>query len=306
MSGLKVSLLGAPRLERDGVSFELRPRKNIALIAYLAVTGQSHSREALITLLWPELEPSRARGGLRRNLSMLRKALGEAWLVVDRESVGLNLRPGFGLDVDRFRNLLRAWQPHGHPESEPCSACLTALAEAVELYRGDFLEGFGLRDSVNFDEWQFFQTEGLRQELASALERLVQGHSTQRAYASAIPYARRWVALDPLHEPAHRALMRLYAWSGQHVVALRQYAECERVLREELGLPPAEETVELAQTIKSRRLAPPATGRPAKPTTSLPARPKHNLPVQLTPFIGREPFLAEIAELLDEDRKSVV
>jgi DNA-binding SARP family transcriptional activator len=195
MSGLRVSLLGAPRLERDDVSLELRPRKNIALIAYLAVTGQSHSREALITLLWPELEPSRARAGLRRNLSMLRKALGEAWLVVDRESVGLNPQAGFWLDVHRFRSLLRAWQHHGHPESETCSGCLTALAEAVELYRGDFLEGFSLRDSANFDEWQFFQTEGLRQELASVLERLVHGHSTRGAYASAIPYARRWLAL---------------------------------------------------------------------------------------------------------------
>ena len=71
MSGLRVSLLGTPRFERDGLAIEIRPRKNVALIAYLALTGQSHSREALITLLWPELEPSRARSGLRRNLSML-------------------------------------------------------------------------------------------------------------------------------------------------------------------------------------------------------------------------------------------
>ena len=77
MSNFRLSLLGAPCLERDGVPLGLGARKNVALIAYLAVTGVSHSREALITLLWPELEPSRARGGLRRNLSELKKALGD-------------------------------------------------------------------------------------------------------------------------------------------------------------------------------------------------------------------------------------
>ncbi|MGD9100434.1 MAG: SARP family transcriptional regulator, partial [Anaerolineae bacterium] len=73
MSRLKLYLLGPPRLERDGVPLEFNMRKNVALVAYLAVTGYSHTREALVTLLWPELEPSRARAGLRRNLSVLRK-----------------------------------------------------------------------------------------------------------------------------------------------------------------------------------------------------------------------------------------
>jgi hypothetical protein len=169
MSSLKLSLLGPPRLERDGVPLELDTRKNIALIAYLAVTGESHSREALITLLWPELEPSRARAGLRRNLSVLKKALAGEWLVVDRETIGLdpNADPSAGsgqalwLDVDQFRSLLRACREHDHPEADVCPECLTALAEAVELYRGDFLAGFSLRDSLNFDEWQFFETESL-------------------------------------------------------------------------------------------------------------------------------------------------
>jgi len=246
-------LLGPPCLERDGVPLGFDTRKNIALIVYLAVTGESHSREALITLLWPELEPSRARAGLRRNLSTLKKALGGEWLVVEREIVGTDPSADLWLDVDQFRSLLRAWQDHGHPEANVCPECLDALAEAVDVCRGDFLEGFSLRDSANFDEWQFFQTESLRQELASALERLVHGHSGQGAYRSAIPYARRWLALDPLHEPVHRHLMRLYAWTGRRAAALRQYGQCERVLQEELGMPPEEETTQVYEAIKERR-----------------------------------------------------
>ena len=121
------------------------------------------------------------------------------------------------------------------------------------LHRGDFLAGFTLRDSPEFDEWQFFQAETLRQELASALERLVHGHSAdgEDGRMPGIPYARRWLALDPLHEPAHRHLMQLYAGTGQYAAALRQYAECVRILDEELGVPPDEETIRLYEAIKA-------------------------------------------------------
>ena len=118
MSRLRLILLGPPRLKRDGVPVEFARRKNVALVAYLAMTGASHSRESLITLLWPELEPSRARASLRRNLSVLRRALGEDQLVTGGDSIGLDPTAGLSVDVDQFRRLLGAWQEHGHPEAE--------------------------------------------------------------------------------------------------------------------------------------------------------------------------------------------
>ena len=76
MSPLALYLLGAPRLERDGEEVHLPRRKMVALLAYLAVTGRSHSRDALATLLWPEYDQSSARAYLRRILSMLNRTLG--------------------------------------------------------------------------------------------------------------------------------------------------------------------------------------------------------------------------------------
>jgi DNA-binding SARP family transcriptional activator len=269
VSGIRLLLLGAPLLEREGEPIRLDTRKNLALVAYLALTGEAHTREALVTLFWPEADPGRARAGLRRNLAVLKNALGGEWLVVDRESVGTDPQAHVWLDVARFRQLLKAWQGHGHLEAEVCPECLEALGEAAELYRGDFLEGFSLRDSPGFDEWQFFQTESLRQELASALERLVSGHSAQGRHEPAIRYARRWLALDPLHEPVHRGLMQLYAWSGQRSAALRQYGECERLLSAELGTSPEEETTKLYKAIRANRDLPPPEGsrsRTSQPT----------------------------------------
>ncbi len=250
VSSLKMFLLGSPRLERDGEPLEIDARKSVALLAYLVVTEQSHTRDALATLLWPESELGRGRAILRRNLSVLRKTLAGEWLTVSRDTIGIDPDADVCLDVKRFRHLLQTWKAHGHSLDDVCPDCLTDLGQSVQLYKGDFLEGFTLRDSINFDDWQFFEAESLRQELASALARLVRGHSAQGQHEVAIPYARRWVALDPLHESAHRHLMEVYAGAGQHAAALRQYQDCVRVLDRELGLPPGPEITALYRRLR--------------------------------------------------------
>ncbi len=183
-------------------------------------------------------------------MSILNKALGEGRLEVERDIIHLTPGPDLWVDVLQFEGELAACRSHGHAADAVCPDCLPHLREAVSLYRGDFMAGFTLRDSLAFDEWQHFQTEALRRELTEALERLVRGQSMQADFQTALPYARRWVALDPLHEPAHRQLMELYARAGQRAAALHQYQECVRLLQDELGVPPAVETTALAERIR--------------------------------------------------------
>jgi DNA-binding SARP family transcriptional activator/predicted ATPase len=261
VSRLSLYLLGPPRIERDGEPIKVDTRKAIALLAYIAITGESHRRDALVNLLWPEYDQTRGRAALRRTLSALKKALSGDWLDVDRESIGLNSSADVWLDVGQFRSHLTQCLTHGHPASEVCPACLTSLTDAVELYRGDFLSGFTLKDSFNFDDWQFFQADGLRRELAGALERLVLCHSAQGEFESAIKYARHWLALDRLSESAHCQLMCLYAWSGQRSAALRQYQECERILQSALGVSPQESTAALYRAIQEGRAPAPPVDR---------------------------------------------
>jgi predicted ATPase/DNA-binding SARP family transcriptional activator len=301
MSQLRFYLFGAPRLEREDEAIKISLRKALALLAYLAVTQQSHSRDALATLFWPDDSQSKARGNLRRTLSRLNKVLGKGWLEIDRGNAGLNPKADLWLDVEQFQRGLAQCQTHGHASIEVCSHCLPDLTAAAELYTGDFLAGFSLPDCPDFDEWHFFQSEGLRQALASALEQLGRGHSDRGDHDLAISYARRWLALDPLHEPAHRRLMELYAQTGQQAAALRQYEECVRVLDKEIGTPPSAETTALFELVKTKR-APPRPAPKAKkaPLSSRPAAPPHNLPPQSTPFIGREDELAEITGRLTD------
>jgi predicted ATPase/DNA-binding SARP family transcriptional activator/Tfp pilus assembly protein PilF len=302
-TSLGLTLLGPPQLERDGEPVHISTRKAMALLAYLAVTEQVHSRESLATLFWPDLDQSRALANLRRTLWILSNRLGEDWLEINAETAALHPEAGIWLDLDAFRHLLSESQSHDHGEAELCAACAPTLIEAVQLYEDDFMAGFTLPDCPAFDEWQFFEREGLRAELADALQRLVRWYSAQKEWAPAITYARRWLALDPLHEPAHRSLMRLYAWDGQRAAALRQYGECVRILEEELAVPPEEKTTQLYEAIQTKQLALPQGV--VAPSAAVPAdppqrSPRHNLPPQPTPFVGREEELAEIARLLQD------
>ena len=129
--------------------------------------------------------------------------------------------------------------------------CFTALNEAVALYRDDFLTGFSLSDSPNFDEWQQAQTESLRQGLVTALRRLIQLYRNRGDPDSALPLAHRRLNLNPLDEAAHRQLMQLYVLTGQRTAALGQYRRCVQILKKDLGVQPSTETTLLYHQIRS-------------------------------------------------------
>ena len=267
MATLHLAFLGSPLIDLDGSSVSVDTRKAVALLAYLAVGGETQRREALAALLYPDYDESRARAALRRTLSALRRAVGGEWVEADRQSVALISDQGVRCDVTEFTRLMRTSRAHEHGASRPCPECIGRLRAAAELYRGDFLEGFSLRDSVNFDDWQFFQAEHLRQELAWALDTLTGHLILAGELREAIVHARRWLALDSLNEPAHRRLMQLYAWTDQQAAALRQYQECARILAEELGVEPLAETTALYEAIREHRL--PAPRRELDTTRSM-------------------------------------
>lgn len=256
MSHVYLRLFGTPRIERDGSLVVVDTRKATALLAYLALTRQQQSRDTLAALLWPEYDQSHARATLRRTLSALNKALPASCLSIDRETISLESTSGLRIDVDEFHRALAACKTHGHVATDVCEACIPLLHEAVGISSGDFLSGFSLRDSPTFENWQFFQAESLRRELGSALERLTRHLGDRGESERAIGYARRWLALDPLHEPAHRYLMLLYAQEGQRSAALHQYRACVQVLERELGVAPLEVTTTLYEAIKENRIGP--------------------------------------------------
>jgi len=294
---LTIRLLGPVDIRVGDAPLAVDTRKAVALLAHLAVIGRPVARESLAALLWPESDGTDARGALRRTLSVLSAALGGIALSVDRAVVAVQ-PADVALDLDGFRSALARVRAHVHGPDDVCAVCVAALDEAVALHRGDFMEGFGLRDSDAFDDWQRGEAEAYRRELDGALERLTRGQVAAGHWEAAIEAGRRWLGLDPLHEPAHRLLMLALARAGETAAALRQYRECVRVLDRELGVSPLPETAALYDAIGAGRIGVGATQIPASSNIGGPDADNHPNPRPpaagpvVAPMVGRDRELA--------------
>ncbi len=249
---LKLSWLGPPAIEYDGRPLRLEMRKTLALLAYLSLSPQTPTRETLASLFWPEHDQQHALSSLRRNLFSLGRSLPPGYLEANREKIGLRRAKGLRVDVEEFRDQLAFTRQHPHPSNHLCPDCLLSLEKAVAIYKGDFFEGFNLKNCPGFDEWQFFQRENLRSDYEEALDKLTAYYRGQCDWEKAIKYARSWLALDRLNESAQRMLIGLYNLSGQRSLAIRQYDIMIDLLQNELGQNPEAETLALYQSLLSR------------------------------------------------------
>jgi predicted ATPase/DNA-binding SARP family transcriptional activator len=296
MDGLALALLG-PFVATYGQQplLQFRTKAVQALLVYLACEPESHPRETLMALLWPELPRESTQGSLRQNLYLLHQAIpalpvrsgaGTVPLVLaGRQSVQIHPEARYELDVSAFLELL-SHDPSHWPE-------------AVALYRGDFLADFFLPDSAPFEEWAAARRADVRRRCLEALAHLA-GHALAAGdMAAARSYAYRQLEIDNLREVGYRQLMTALALAGQRSDALAHYEACRRLLRDALGVEPSPQTRALYERIACGELDAAEQG---PVLARAPERPRHNLPLQLTSFIGRGAELAEVRRLLDRSR----
>jgi DNA-binding SARP family transcriptional activator len=288
---LDIKLLGRPEVALDGKLVVVDTRKAIAVLAYLVVE-KTASRDSLAGLFWADATQERARATLRRTLSALRGATDSDIIAADRNLV--TLAGPARSDLDVFDEELAATTTHGHDPRDVCERCIPHLRAATDLHRGDFLAGFSVRASPEFDDWVRTTSESLRIRIGEAYHRLGTALAAAGDYRGAIGAVTRWIELDPLHEPAHRFLMLLHAWSGDRPGAIEAYRACVTILEQELGVAPLEETTELYEAILDEDL-PPAPGMPrevkAAASVRAPAQPD---------LIDREKELGMLAGMLQE------
>ncbi len=277
MPRLRINLLGGWEARAaDGSLLRLTSRKSQALLAYLAMpAGRRHQREALAALLWGEVAYGRARASLRQALLTIRRALGSDadLLQLDLDEVALD---GDAVEVDAAeleRSLTR-----GSPTS----------ADAILLYRGPLLAGLSVQ-AAGFEDWLSAERGRLHELATQSLVRVLEQQEAGGSADEAILTALRILALDPLHEAGHRALMRLYVRLGRRGAALQQYRTCVDTLRRELAAEPAPVTQQLyADIVRAPEAVPRAmtSAAPSRGTvawiTSLTAQPRVGRGEQLT------------------------
>ena len=277
MPNFQIHLLGNPQFKRENSpTSDFISNKVPALLAYLAVTRRSHSRDKLATLLWGEMGDTDAKNNLRQALTNLRK-IADDCLTITRDSI--EFTGECFLDSSKFESDIKTASTL---DPQPASVILT---ESLSLYRGDFLEGFHVRDAPGFEDWMLAERAHLRELALQALHRLTEIEMSRANYPAALEATARLLAFDPWREEAHRQRMSALARAGQRSAALAQYQTCRRILEKELGVEPSAETTSLYEQIRA--------------TTNVS---QHNLPASTTSFIGRESELAEIAvRLLSAD-----
>ncbi|HEX2783284.1 MAG TPA: BTAD domain-containing putative transcriptional regulator, partial [Ilumatobacteraceae bacterium] len=290
---MQISLLGELEvLDEDDRDVVVTGAKLRVLLAVLALhAGRAVPADQLVDALWGEEPPSAARNGLQGLVSKLRRALGTSRVAMRGGGYVLDLPPD-AVDVHRFEQLVDAGRAAA-ADGNPASA-IELLAEAESLWRGNALAEFVYED---FALAEVSRLSELR--LAAVEERL--DMELQLGRRGVIGELEALVKAHPLRERPRGLLMIALYRAGRQADALRTFQEGRHVLSEELGLDPGPELRQLEAAIlaQDKSLDAPATAdRTADPRTE--QRP--TVPESLTPLVGRDQEVRDLARLFDDHR----
>ena len=210
-------------------------QRRLALLALVATAPDaSISRDRLLGLLWPDRDERTARHLLADSLYVLRQALGDEAIIATAESVRLSAR--LHTDVTEFNQALSGER----------------WADALALYRGDFLDGFFVRNAADFDQWALTERTRLRdlaRRAASALARELENAGRLDDAATAAEHA---LTLAPVDESVFRDLVRLLLATGNRARVESIARDFSRRLEDELGVAPSVETTRMVRAARSR------------------------------------------------------
>ena len=296
MAGLSISVFGFPSVQWAGHPIAFATRKVQALLLYLAVEPGAQSRETLATLLWPDYDTASSKASLRQTLALLKRTFGELADTVEVSVINVT-RTTLTLDPAAMASFDLLILQRALAQLPQVSADLSVLHRAVQSYRGDFLAGFFLDDSPEFETWVSVQRERWHQQMHQVLAYLSEHYLVQQAFSEAREVARRWVAHDRWHEAAYRALMLAQWRVGDRSGAMHTYDICRQVLADELGITPEAATEAVLEQIRTSVVSEPVVSMPARvggPSLSFPSLP------MVLPLIGREAEVRQVMKAVME------
>lgn len=265
--------------------------KAVALVVYLAVTGEPHSRQHLAALLWADMPEADAQTNLRQALSKLRPLFKEQ-LVLDKQEVRFDAA-GCWVDVWELETADEGRktgdEKQGTADGRPPAAeSIARLRKQTALYRGDFLVTLSVKNAPEFEAWVIERRERYRLLSSELLARVVKLELGAGEGEAARYHLEQWLTLDPWNEEAHRTKMLVLARRGERLQALAQFKTVSMILRDEFGVGPSAATVALFERIRD-------------------ARPHDTpLPVFSTRFVGRARERGALATLLRQPTTRLV
>jgi DNA-binding SARP family transcriptional activator len=291
LSTLQLRLLGPARLTRDGELVSLANAKGLALLGFLAANHDPVTREVVLGLLWPDSSQDAARKNLRNTLWAVGNALGKDAVLAQGDRLALSSEAWVDLHA------LEAAAPEGQ---DAWAAPVDALVALADLYRGPLLEGLVLHDAPEFELWLTSARDVYATRYIAALGALVEALKWTGDWPAVASAARRALAVDPLHEPMHQALIEALARSGQRAEALRAYEHLRQTLSDELDVAPLAETEALVAELQGGRLGPLSADGAAPGERTLDTSRR----TVAVPFLGRERELAALDRAVATARRA--
>lgn len=287
---LTFTLLGQVAIAKDGEPLAwFRSQKEVALLTYLAHTGQTHQREMLAELLWEGSRSTKqALTNLRTAIARLRKQVGAA-LVVTRKT--LALAPESWQKTDSVQ-LLAMLTEIGELDSAEKA---TALQNILDTYQGNFLANFHLENTPQFNQWIDLTREQIRRQVVLGYRKLARYALSAGEIEHGLAVTQRWLEIDALDEDAHTLLIRLHIKNNNASAAVTHYSHVVDLLKTQLDVVPSTEMTALIEGIRQTHSRPKSAPLQRTPSTI-----RHNLPVEYDQFFGRKHVQTEIHARLDQ------
>jgi predicted ATPase/DNA-binding SARP family transcriptional activator len=264
----------------DGVLADVPGARLRGLLIALALEpGHAVPKATLVDWIWGEHPPSDAANALQRLVSRLRKALPEGLIEGQADGYRLRVEPD-AVDAVRFERLV------GQARNDEDPRRVRLLREALALWRGTAMQGVGLQDSAAFDA-AVTRLEGLR---LTAMEDRFDAEVSLGHGVELVPELTDLVAAHPVRERLVAALMRGLAAAGRDTEALLVYQRTREALADALGVDPSPELSALHVSLLRGELGRRAENR------------KTNVRAELTSFVGRDPEVAAVRELIAAHR----
>lgn len=255
MSSIKVSLFGKFNIAYGEKEAHIRARKVQELFIYLLVfRNNPQPRESLSEVLWADQPVTISRKNLRQTLWHLQSAFkglknsSRLEFLIEDGWIHIRLPSDFWLDTADFEQVFNSVN---HKQARELNReDFEAMQYAVNLYRGDLLEGW-------YQDWCIFERERFQMMNLLLLDKLVQYCEIHHTFDAGLSYGWQILRHDHAYERAHRQMMRLYAMSGDRTQALHQYQRCVDALQTELGVGPSARTQQLYEQIQGDTFIPP-------------------------------------------------
>lgn len=319
LTPLMVHLMGAPcAVLPGGENIQFQVDNTLLLMAYLgANSGKTFRRTDLATLFYPDHEEQNANQNIRQVIHRLRKLLKDdtreiPGLSVDAMTIRINPDGPLVTDIQQFNEQSQAsqkfMQQHSHRRFEICRTCMGKFEKLASIYAGDFLDGYLPHTNGLLDEWVPQVRQEYKSKLIWVLHWLATYHFERAQYDQCEAYLNRILKLEPLDETALRYYMKILTNIGHRNQALVRYHDFHRKLQANLHLMPEEETILLAQKIRTGGDTIADHLNPFRGNLPFSQQEINGdyLPDSTIPFFGREQEIGQILDLLESREHRVI